>query len=86
MPDQRTAGAATQGIREPLEIQTIQHEKYLKWTNELGYDGHMLHILMDYKVIRHTLTYGEIILSMIINIHITYSPTYSSLETAYMHH
>ena len=27
---------------EPLEIQTIQPEKCLKQTNELGYDGHML--------------------------------------------
>ena len=25
---------------------------YLKWTNELGYDGHTLPKLMNYKVIR----------------------------------
>ena len=70
------------GFREPLKIQTIQPIKYLKWANELGYNGHMLHILMNYKVIRHTLTYWEIIISMIIPIHITYSLIYSSLETA----
>ena len=26
--------------RETLETQTIQPKKYLKWTNELGSDGH----------------------------------------------
>ena len=35
----------------------------------------MLPILISYKIIHHTLTYWEIILSMIILIHITYSPT-----------
>ena len=44
-------------LREPLEIQTIQAKKYLKLTNELGYDGHMLPILINYNVIHHTLTY-----------------------------
>ena len=43
--------------REPLEIQTIRPNKYLKWTNELEYNGHILPILINYKVIRHTLTY-----------------------------
>ena len=43
--------------------------------------GHMLPILINYKVIHHTLTYWEIILSMIIPEHITYSPTCLSVET-----
>ena len=38
-------------IREPLEIQTVQPQKYLKCTNELEYNGHMLHKLINYKVI-----------------------------------
>ena len=63
-------------MREPLETQTIQPKKYLKLINELGYNGHMLPILINFKVIHHTLGYREIILSMIILIHITYSPTY----------
>ena len=54
---------------------------YLTYTNELGYDGHMLPILINYKVIRHTLTYWEIILSMIIPKHIAHSPTYLTVET-----
>ena len=45
----------------------------------------MLPILINYKVIHHTLTYREIILSMIIFILITYSPTYLSAETDDMH-
>ena len=64
-----------------LEIQTIQPEKYLKYSNEFEYAGHMLPILISYKVIHHTLTYRGIILSMITPIHITYSPTYLSVET-----
>ena len=60
-------------LREPLEIQTIHPKKYLTLTNELGYnghmlpilinynelgyDGHILPILINYKVIHHTLTY-----------------------------
>ena len=44
-------------LREPSEIQTIHHEKYLKYSNEFGYAGHMLPILMSYKVIHRTLTY-----------------------------
>ena len=63
-------------LREPLEIHTIQSKKCLKLTNELGYDGHMLPILINYKVSHHTLTYCEIITSVIIPIHITYSPTW----------
>ena len=39
----------------------------------------------NYKVIHHTLTYREIIISMIILICITYSPTYESAETDDMH-
>ena len=66
---------------EPLEIQTIHPKKYLKYTNALGYDGHMLPILIHYEVIHHTLTYGEIILTMIIPKHITYSDTCISVET-----
>ena len=42
--------------REPLEIQTIQPEKNLKYSNELGYAGHMIPILISCKVIHHTLT------------------------------
>ena len=41
-------------LREPLEIQTIQPKKYLKWTNELEKGGHLLPILINYKVIRDT--------------------------------
>ena len=37
----------------------------------------MLPIVIKYTVIRRTLTYWEIILSLIIPIHITYSPIYS---------
>ena len=43
-------------LREQLQMQTIQPKKYLKWINEL-YSGHMLLILINYKVIRPTLTY-----------------------------
>ena len=46
----------------------------MKYTNELGYACNMLPILINQKVIHHTLTYCRIILSMIIPIHITYSP------------
>ena len=35
----------------------MQPKKYLKYTNEFGYAGHMLPILVNYKVIQHTLTY-----------------------------
>ena len=45
----------------------------------------MLNIPTSYKVIHHTLTYRKIILSMIILIHITYSPSYLSAETDDMH-
>ena len=62
-------------LREPLEIQTIRPKNYLKWTNELGDDGHLIPIHIKCKVIRHTLTYWEIIQSIIIPIHITCSPT-----------
>ena len=41
----------------------------------------MLPILINYKVIHHTLTYWEIILSMIIPKHMTYSPTCLTVET-----
>ena len=44
-------------LREPLEIQTIQPEKYMKYAKEFGYAGHILPILISYKVIHHTLTY-----------------------------
>ena len=69
-------------IREPLEIQSTQRKKYLKWTNELEYNGHMIPILINYKVIHHTLTYRKLILPMIIPIHITYTSTYSSVAEA----
>ena len=36
-------------LREPLELQTIQPKKYLKCTNALGYEGHMLPILVSYS-------------------------------------
>ena len=51
-------------------LQSIQPKKYLKETNECGYDGHMLPILITYTVIHYTLTYWELIVSMIILIHI----------------
>ena len=72
-------------LREPLEIQTIQPKKYMKYAIEFRYDGQMLPILINYMVIHHTLTYWGIILSMINSIHITYSPTYPSVETDDMH-
>ena len=72
-------------LREPLEIQTIQPEKYLKYSNQFGYAGHILPILISYKVVHHTLTYRRILLSMITPIHTTYSPTYPSVETDDMH-
>ena len=48
----------------------------MKYANEFVCAGHMLPILTNYKVIYHTLTYRGIILSMIIPIHITYSPSH----------
>ena len=42
-------------------------------------------ILINYRVVHHTLTYWEIILSMIILKHITYSPTCLSVETDEKH-
>ena len=50
-----------------------------------GYAGHMLPILINYMVIHHTLTYWGIIL-LINPVHITYSPTYPSVETGDMRH
>ena len=41
----------------------------------------MLPILINYKVINHTLTYIEIIISMILPKHIAYSPTCLTVET-----
>ena len=35
----------------------------MNYNNEFGYAGHMLPILINYKVIHHTLTYCGIILS-----------------------
>ena len=70
---------------EPLETQTIQPIKYIKYAKEFGYAGHMLPILINYMVIHHTLTYWGIILSMMNAIHITYSPTYPSVKTGDMH-
>ena len=46
-----------------------------------GYNGHRLPILINYKVIHHTLTYREIILSMIISKHTAYSPTCLTVGT-----
>ena len=57
----------------------------MKYAKEFGYAGHMLPILINYMIIHHTLTYWGIILSMINPIHITYSPTYPSVETGDMH-
>ena len=55
----------------------------MKYTNEFDYAGHMLTILINYKVIRDH--HWGIILSTIIPIYITYSPTYPSEETDDMH-
>ena len=52
-------------LREQLEIQTIQPKNDM-WTNELEYNGHMLQILINYKVIPHTLTYLKISVPIII--------------------
>ena len=60
-------------------------KKYMKYAKEFGNAGHMLPILINYMVIHHTLTWWGIILFMINPIHITYSPTYPSLETDDMH-
>ena len=57
----------------------------MKYAKDFGYYGHMLPILINYMVIHHKLTYWWIILSMINPIHITYSPTYPSVETDNMH-
>ena len=57
----------------------------MKYAKEFGYTGHMLPILINYMVIHHTLTYWGIILSMIKLIHTTFSPTYPSDETYYIH-
>ena len=70
---------------EPLDTQTIQPKKYIKYAKEFGYAGQMLPILINYMVIHHALTYWLIILSMINPIHITYFPTYPSVETDDMH-
>ena len=79
-------GGIPSWLRTPvLEIQTIQPKTYLKYTNEFRYAGHMLPILISYKVILHTLTFKGIILSMITPIQITYSHTYPSVETDDMH-
>ena len=72
-------------LREPLEIQTIQPKKCMKYAKQFVYAGQMLPILINYVFIHHTLTYWGIILSMINPIHITYSPTYISVETDDMH-
>ena len=66
-------------------MQTIQHERYLKYSNEFGYAGHVLPILISYKVSHHTLTYKEIILSIITPIHKPYCPIYPSVGTDDMH-
>ena len=57
---------------EPLEIQTIQPEKNMKYATEFGHAGYMLPIQINYMVIHHTLTYWGIIPLLINPIHITY--------------
>ena len=49
---------------EPLETQTVQPKKYMKYAKEFGYAGQLLPILINYMVIRHTLPYWGIILSL----------------------
>ena len=44
-------------LREPLKIQTIQPKKNMKYAEEFGHAVYMLHILINYMVIYHTLTY-----------------------------
>ena len=66
---------------EPLETQTIQSKKYMKYDKEFWYAGQMLSILINYMVIHHTLSYWGIILLMINPMNITHSPTYPSVET-----
>ena len=47
-------------LREPLEAQTIQPKKYMKYAKKFGYAGHMLPILIiiiNYMVIHRTLSY-----------------------------
>ena len=57
-------------LQEPLETQTVQPKKYMKYAKEFGYAGQMLPILINYMVIDYTSTYWGIILSMINPIHI----------------
>ena len=71
-------------LRETLEIQTY-NIKDMKYAKEFGFSGHMQPRLINYMVIHHTLTYSGIILSMTNPVHITYSPTYPSVETGDMH-
>ena len=42
-------------LREPLKVQTIQPNKYMKYAKEFGYAAHMLPILINYMVIHHQL-------------------------------
>ena len=35
-------------LREPLEIQTKQPKKYMKYAKEFGYAGHIIPILINY--------------------------------------
>ena len=70
---------------EPLEIETIQPKKDMKYAKEFVYAGHMLPILITYMIIHYTLTYWGIILSTTNPTHIRYSLTYPSVETGDMH-
>ena len=44
-------------MKEQLETQTLHPKKYLKWTNVRVRWSYAIPILINYKVIRHTLTY-----------------------------
>ena len=58
----------------------------MKYAKEFGYDGHFVPILINYMH-GHS-SHIDILrdnLSMINPVHITYSPTYPSVETGDMH-
>ena len=72
-------------LKEPMEIQTIQPIKYLKWTTEFEYNGHEQLMLINYSHSSHI---------EILKYNCTYAYSYthnifshlSTVETADVHH
>ena len=54
----------------------MQRKKYLKWTNELEYNGNVLPMLINRSHSSHNDTLKDNLTCIIIPIHIRYSPTY----------